>query len=323
MKILIYGAGVIGCTYGWQLAEAGHDITILVRKGQMQQVAEQGIHLICQDFRNGKKKTIETTFRPHIIDQLDAQNDFEYIIVTTSKIQLPEVLPVLGASAGKANVLFFLNNWDCFEEIAHYLKPEQYFFGFPFMVGGGRDTNGIHSVISGLKYSHTPIGEADGDVTPRVRKMVQALEEAHLKPLISPQIKLWIITHYAVAAGLTAGIMSAGNANKFVKDSAIIRTTILAIREGFAICLKRGYDAKAEKANKLYQLPLFISVPIARMIYSNEALQLMFDGHVNHSPREIRQMIEDMIAYGVKYDIVTPHIKKLGEKLYRKNLSWA
>ena len=27
MKILIYGAGVIGCTYGWQLAEAGHDVS--------------------------------------------------------------------------------------------------------------------------------------------------------------------------------------------------------------------------------------------------------------------------------------------------------
>lgn len=311
MKILIYGAGVIGSTYGWQLAEAGHDITVLARKGQKQHIDEQGIHLICQDFRSGKKKTIETTFRPHVIDELNPQNDFEYIIVTTNKIQLSEVLPVLGISAGKAHVLFFQNNWDCFDEIARYLKPEQYFFGFPFMVGGGRDADGIHSVISGLKYSHTPIGEANGDVTPRVRKMVKAMEEAHLKPFISPQIKLWIITHYAVAAGLSAGIMSAGSPAKFVNDSAIIRTTILAIREGFAICLKRGYDAKAEKANKLYRLPLFISVPIAKKIYSNEALQLMFDGHVNHSPKEVRQMIEDMIAYGKKYDIVTPCLRKL------------
>lgn len=312
MKILIYGAGIIGSTYGWQLAEAGHDITVLVRKGQ-RQITEQGIHLICQDFRSGKKKTIETTFRPHVIDELNAQNDFEYIIVTTNKIQLPEVLPVLGASAGKAHVLFFQNNWDCFDEIAHYLKPEQYFFGFPFMVGGGRDKDGIHCVISGLKYSHTPIGEVNGEITPCVRKMEQALEEAHLKPMISRQISLWIITHYAVAAGLTAGIMSAGSAANFVNDSTIIRTTIRAIREGFAICLKRGYNAKAENANKLYHLPLFISVPIARKIYSNEALQLMFDGHVNHAPGEVRQMIEDMIVCGKKYDIATPCLKKLKE----------
>ena len=50
MKILIYGAGVIGCTYGWQLAEVGHDVTLLVRKEQKQLIDEQGIHIICQDF---------------------------------------------------------------------------------------------------------------------------------------------------------------------------------------------------------------------------------------------------------------------------------
>lgn len=315
MKILIYGAGIIGYTYGWQLAEAGHDITVLVRKGKRPQLEEKGIHLVCHDFRNGQKKTIDTIFHPHVIDELDAHNDFEYILVTTNKIQLPDVLPVLGSSAGKAHVLFFQNNWDCFDEIAHYLKPEQYFFGFPFMVGGGRDEDGIHCVISGMKYSHTPIGEMNGEITPRVRKIMQALEEAHLKPFISPQILLWIITHYAVAAGLTAGILSAGSATEFVNDSTIIRTTIHAIREGFAICLKRGYDAKTEKANKLYRLPLFISVPIAKKIYSSETLQLMFDGHVNHSPEEVRQMIEDMITYGIKYDIATPCLRKLNENL--------
>lgn len=310
MKILIYGAGIIGCTYGWQLAETGHDITVFVRKGQKQQIDEQGIHLICQDFRDGKKKTIDVVFRPHVIDELDVQNDFEYIIVATNKIQLPEILPTLSASVGKAHQLFFQNNWDCFDEIARYLKPEQYFFGFPFMVGGGRDADGIHCVISGMKYSHTPIGEMNGVRTLRVQKIVQALEEAHLKPVLSRQILLWIITHYAAAAGLTAGILSAGNAAKFVSDSTIIRTTICAIREGFSICLKRGYDAKMEKANKLYQLPLFISVPIAKKIYSNEALQLMFDGHVSYSPEEVRQMIEDMIAYGIKYGIATPNVIK-------------
>lgn len=34
MKILIYGAGVVGCAYGWQLSKAGCDVTVLVRKGQ-------------------------------------------------------------------------------------------------------------------------------------------------------------------------------------------------------------------------------------------------------------------------------------------------
>jgi len=43
-------------------------------------------------------------------------------------------------------------------EIAKYLSPEKYFFGFPFMVGGGRNEDIIYSAISGIKQSHTPLG---------------------------------------------------------------------------------------------------------------------------------------------------------------------
>ncbi|MFK2322840.1 hypothetical protein ACIXR2_02135 [Bacteroides fragilis] len=48
-------------------------------------------------------------------------------------------------------------------------------------------------------------------------------------------------------------------------------------------------------------------MPIAKKIYSNDALQLMFDGHINHSPAEIRQMIDDII----KYAVITSNLAQL------------
>lgn len=72
-----------------------------------------------------------------------------------------------------------------------------------------------------------------------------------------------------------------------------------------------GFNPQTEKANRLYHLPLFISVPIAKKIYSNDALQLMFEGHINHSPAEIRQMIDDIIDSGVRYGVSTPHLVQL------------
>ena len=51
MKILIYGAGVVGCTYGWQLSKAGCDVAVLVRKEQKELVQKDGIRIICSDFR--------------------------------------------------------------------------------------------------------------------------------------------------------------------------------------------------------------------------------------------------------------------------------
>ncbi len=315
MKILIYGAGIIGSTYGWQLSIAGHDITVLVRPEKLQSVTENGINIQCFDFRGGQKQMTQVVFRPKVIDKLLPENDFEYILVATNCIYLKNILPVLKESAGKAHILFFQNMWDDFEEISNQLFPGQYFFGFPFMVGGGRNERGINCAISGLKYSHTPLGELNGEITPRLQKIAKAMEEANLKPIISNHIRIWLITHYAVASGLSAGIMKARGGSGFIQNPGIIREAIKAIREGLSVCTQRGIDVKAEKSNKLYSLPLFLAVPIAKKIYSNEALQQMFDGHTKHSPNEMKRMFEDIIAYGEKYGIKTPYLKGLQKSI--------
>ena len=88
MKILIYGAGVVGCTYGWQLSKAGCDVAVLVRKEQKELVQKDGIRIICSDFREKTRKDTDIIFKPTVIDELSSNNDFEYIIVSTNKLQL-------------------------------------------------------------------------------------------------------------------------------------------------------------------------------------------------------------------------------------------
>ena len=80
MKILIYGAGVVGCTYGWQLSKVGCDVTVLVRKGQKECVQKDGIQIICSDFRGKARKDTDVIFKPTVIDELSSNNDFEYIL---------------------------------------------------------------------------------------------------------------------------------------------------------------------------------------------------------------------------------------------------
>jgi len=315
MRILIYGAGIIGCTYGWQLSKADHNITVLVRKGKKEQILKDGIPIHCTDYRDKRKAIEEVIFRPEVIEELSSDNTFEYIIVSTNCTSLKEVLPVLSRSAGSAHILFFQNIWGEFDEIAKWLSPDKYFFGFPFMAGGGKEKGVIYSGISGIKQSCTPLGELNGEITPRVKKMAEALDEAKLRPVISSQIKTWLITHYAVAAGLSAGIMKTGNGKKFASDPIIIKEAIKAIREGFRVCMRRGINPKKEKANKLYYLPLFISIPIAKKVYGSETLCLFFDGHTRHSPDEMKKMLKDILEYGETHNLQMPYLKNFESSL--------
>jgi ketopantoate reductase len=316
MKILIYGAGIVGSTYGWQLSEAGHEITVLVRKDKKQLIEKNGIPIHCADFRRNKKRTVQTIFRPKVIEDLHQPNDYEFIIVTVNNLRLKEVLPVLSKGAGSADILFFQNNWDDFDEIDKHLTSKQYFFGFPFMVGGGRDENGINSVISGLKQSQTLLGERNGEMTPRLIKMADLLRDANLRPKITNQIIPWLITHYAVAAGLSAGVMKAGGSMKtFTGDSKLIRESFMSIREGLEVCLKRGIDPKKVKDVAFYTFPFFISIPIAKKIFSKEVLSLMFEGHVEHAPEEMKKMLQDIVEKGEQYNVNMPVLKAYRETL--------
>ena len=311
MKILVYGAGIVGSTYAWQLSEAGHDVSILVKKGKKQLIEKDGIYINCTDFRGNKKQVIQTTFRPVVIEDLSPQNNYEFIFVSVNNAQLKQVLPALSEGAGKANILFFQNNWDDFDEIKKYLTPEQYLFGFPFIVGGGRNEQGISSVISGMKQANTLLGESNGENTERVIKIAGVLNDANLKPVISKQIIPWLISHYAVAAGLSAGVMKAGGSMKnFTNNTVLIKEAITSIREGFEVCQKRGINPKKEKSNAIYYLPFFISIPIIKKVFSNEVLSLMFEGHVRHAPDEMKKMVHDILENGKEYNISLPILER-------------
>lgn len=292
MKILIYGAGVIGCTYAWQLSEAGYDITVLVKPEKKQTIEKNGITIHCKDFRSKEIQVKNIIFRPPIIDRLSSGHNFNYIIVSTGCNHLEEILSVLKESAGEAHILFFQNLWiSDFEMINKYLSPSQYFFGFPFMAGGGKDSNNINSIISGSKYSKTMLGEADGKVSDRIERIASAMEKANMKPFISEQIKTWLTPHYAFIAGFSQGMINAGGSMKdFLSKKNSIKEAVLATREGFHICSQVGFDPKKEKVNKLYYMPMFICIPVIRKVFSDKSMVMMFDGYIKHASDEVKLM---------------------------------
>lgn len=317
MKILIYGAGVIGCTYGWQLAKAGCDITILVRPEKKQNIEKHGINIHCSDFRSGEEEVNDFVFNPKVIDTILPDNDFEYIIVSVGCHRLKEILPILKESSGKAHILFFQNLWHTdFELIDKYLSNSRCFFGFPFMAGGGKNKNDIESIISGSKYSRTMLGERDGKVSKRIETICNIMEKANMKPLISKQIKMWLVPHYAFIACISAGIINAGGSmDDFIFKTNIIKNSVRAIQDSFLICKQAGYNPKKEKVNRIYYMPLFICIPVIKKIFRNKSMGMMFDNFLDTSIEEIREMINNVINDAEKSSIEIYNLRKLRESI--------
>lgn len=313
MNILIFGTGVIGTTYAWQLSEAGNKVTLLVREKKLSLIKEEGIRIRCSDYRKGKKFSKDIIYKPYVVTDFSSDDSYELIIVSVKSNQLDAVLQQIKSKVGNSTVLIFESFFEDTNKIEKYLSPSQYIFGFPHIMGGGMDNDGIYCTIFGSKKAPTMLGEKDGGITDRIKRISKVMEEANLNPEVSTEILPWILTHYAEAAGLLGGVMKAGSGKTFAENTNIMKHTILAIREGLNVCKSRGINVNKISPQNKYYWPLFILVPFFKKMYSSDGAQLMIKGHISHSTDEMKAMFYDVLESGKKYNVDMPYFSELKE----------
>jgi 2-dehydropantoate 2-reductase len=155
MKVLIIGAGIIGSIYGWAFAEAGNDVTYLVRPGKAVQFRD-GIQIDIYDTRKGHKKDFIGHYPICVTETIQPSDNYELVIVPTKHHRLIETLKSTVQQAGNADFLLLTQNWDGSQEIDTILPPSRYVYGDA--KAGGAFENGI--LVSTI--DSVDIGQVEG-----------------------------------------------------------------------------------------------------------------------------------------------------------------
>jgi 2-dehydropantoate 2-reductase len=306
VKILVFGAGVIGVAYAWQLSLAGHDVALLVRPGRRRELESKGIAIYCLDMRGRSllmsrgAKRINAVYHPTLVESFSPDDHYELILVCVRRNQLRDVLPTLAANAGDATILFLQNNWTGVTEIEPFLTPSRYLLGFP-SVGGARDQQGVKCVL----LADTRLGEVDGRVTPRLERIAGAIRKAGFKPKLSRQIIPWLQIHCAGVAAFTGCYYKAGSYEALAQSSSLIREMILAVRESLQVCRARGINSK----NRSYGLPLFLLVPLTKRLIRSEAGRLGTEGHMGHATDEAQFIYFEVLTEGERLGVKMPYLR--------------
>ena len=149
MKIAILGAGALGCYYGARLAEAGHDVTFILRSAY-EPVREKGLHV------SSVYGDIHLT-SPQIARTPSECGPVDLVIVcwkTTCNDQLPAALPPLLHDTTR--VLTFQNGMGNAESIAQVVPAERVFIGLCF-VCAMMDTPGEITHLEGGAIQFAPL----------------------------------------------------------------------------------------------------------------------------------------------------------------------
>lgn len=127
MRILVYGAGVLGCNLADNLYRAKKDVTLLARGTWAKHLNQNGLHM---------KRTFhlrETVTRIPVITRLEQEDCYDVIFVVLRYTQLDSVIETLRIN-GTKNIVFVGNN----VRSAHYvaLLPEKnVMFAFALSAG--------------------------------------------------------------------------------------------------------------------------------------------------------------------------------------------
>lgn len=111
MKILVFGAGVLGCNLARDLFRAGKDVTLLARGSRADNIAKHGLRI------KDKFSFRVSTNRVPVVTRLNPDDKYDVIFVVLRYNQLDGVIDILRANRAR-NIVFVGNNVSAAETAA-------------------------------------------------------------------------------------------------------------------------------------------------------------------------------------------------------------
>lgn len=287
MRILVFGAGVVGTVYAWQLHEAGADVSLLVKKKRLVRYSHSGVPISFTDMRNEKKAIGQAVFRPQTTDRIDPAERYDLIIICVRNNQLPDVIPYIAKQAPESHLLFLGSIFDEVKMMRKFMPPDRFSLGFPDFLYGKNTDNGINCFL--FKKANTVLGTPAGKNNPMLQKAAAIMDAAGLQPKIIRNMPDWQACRYLKSAIIPALVSKAGNATLFGESKHLIRQYIMALKEGQKLCPKKVKGKLGISPFNLFYLPSFLIPFFLRRTLTTEQMAA-WDTQQKHAAEEKKYM---------------------------------
>ncbi|WP_327232992.1 ketopantoate reductase family protein [Streptomyces sp. NBC_01317] len=225
MKVLVYGAGVLGSLLSARLYEAGHDVSLLARGERLAALRQYGVQLAEEDSPAVRRVPVPVVENP--------AGGYDLIAVLVRTHQVDAVLESLAGLGG--DVLFLLNWAGGAEPLGTVIGHERVLLGFP-AAGGTMDGDVVRHRAAHVMTRRVamPVGEPDGSTTPRLERIVRAFRTAGINAKAEPRMDAWLKTHAAFEVPLGQAVHAAGGPVALAGDPDAVRGMLHLMRENLA-----------------------------------------------------------------------------------------
>lgn len=192
MRILVVGAGSTGGYFGGRLAQAGRDVTFLVRPGRAAQLRKTGLQIVSP---NG-----DAALTPQLVTADTIPGAYEAVLLTVKAYSLDAALNDMAPAIGPDTMIIpVLNGMQHVDAIASRFGREKLIGGL-CRIPAQLDDEG--RVIQMGKFHDLAYGELDGSSTPRIQKLDVVLKNAGFDAKLTPHIEREMWEKWILLAGL-------------------------------------------------------------------------------------------------------------------------
>ncbi len=311
MKVLVFGAGVIGTMHAWAFEQAGHTVSLLVRPGQ-QDAWAKGVALRILDGRKGRAEEVKVLYRPRVVTSFGPDDGYDLIVDAVRYTHAEGALPELAANRGNAVVLFFHQSWRGLDVVDRVFTKEQYVLGMP-RAGGilsegvldGAFEGSVNLGTSTCGRPTTPVVE--GAARKNLDFVAGLFRPAGFEVETPENMEHWHWVHFASTAVYTGAIATAGGYDAFAGDKKAIHEALLAGREAMAICEARGVDLRKIPESKVFATAPLVAAPLMRRALSQSITRRMARTRPTHAA-EFRAIFDEVLETGRRLNVPTPHM---------------
>ena len=305
MRILVVGAGAVGGYFGARLADAGRDVTFLVRGRQSDAIRQHGLRILSP---HGN-----ATLYPKLISADEIVGSYDLIILCVKAYSLAAAMNDFAAAVGPNTIILPLLNG------MRHIELLSGRFGDDSVIGGvcliSAEIDPEHRIVQLTDIHRLVYGERTGNDSPRISALNQAMKGAMFDARTSRDIlqEMWEKWVLLASLGAATCLLSANIGEiEAIPAGADVSRAILS--ECSAISTACGYPpgaaflARAEKVLTTRGSSLTSS---------------MYRDLIKNAPVEVDQILGDLLERGRKFDITAPLLDAacVSLRIYQARLS--
>jgi len=292
MRTLIVGAGAVGGYFGGRLAQAGRDVTFLVRPKRAEQIQARGLQIL--SLTHG-----DFTARPGTITAAQIVSPYDVIFLSVKSYDLPTAINDFAPAVGPRTIIIPVLNG------MHHMDVLIERFGQDTVLGGvcyvATEMDSQNRIVQLADFQSLIYGELDGKKTSRIEAVHQVFQGAGFDAAISEDIlrDMWQKWVYLASVGAITCLLR-GNIGEIVAVAGGADLSLSALRECAAIAgacdypLSEAFLAKESSS---------LTAPASSLTSS------MYRDLKNQAPVEVDSILGDLIERGRKHGVSAPIVQ--------------